>query len=130
MGHEAPVAPEPGEGAFDNPAPADQLETALLVRPFDDFQRNPLRGKICGKPIAAVAAIGKNALDEWEQAAGLLDEVHSPVPVLDACRNDLDPKQQSYRIGERVALDAFDLFARVEADKIPVLPPFSVAFAA
>jgi hypothetical protein len=130
MGHEAAVAPEPGESALDNPAPADQLEPALLVRAPDDFQRNPLRSQIGCEFIAAVAAIRKDVLDERKQAAGLLDEVNGPVPVLSARRDDLDPKQQSYRIGKRVTLDAFDLFARVKTNGILALPPFSVAFAA
>jgi len=64
MGHEAAVAPEPGEGALDNPALADQLEPALLVRALDDFQGNPLRGQIGGEPIAAIAAVRKDVLDE------------------------------------------------------------------
>lgn len=130
MGHEAAVAPEPGEGALDNPAPADQLEPALFVRPLDDFQGDPLRGQTGGQPIATVAAIRKDALDEREKPAGLPDKVHGPIPVLDACRDNLNAKQQSYRIGKRVTLDAFDLLACVEANKIPVLAPFSVAFAA
>ena len=89
-----------------------------------------MRGQIGGEPVAAIAAVCKDVLDERKQAAGLLDEVHSPVPVLDACGHHLDAKQQSDRIGECVTLDAFDLFARVKANEILVLPPFSVAFAA
>jgi hypothetical protein len=131
MGHEAAVAPEPGEGALDNPAPAaDQLEPALFVRSLHDFQRNTLRGQIGCEPVAAVAAVRKNVLDEREQAAGLFDEVHGSVPVLSACRDNLNTKQQSYRIGKSVALDTFDLFACIETNKIPALPPFSVALAA
>jgi len=66
MGHEAAVAPEPGECAPGNPAPADQLEPAFFVRALDDFQSNPLRGQIGCEPVAAVAAVRKNVLDEWE----------------------------------------------------------------
>ena len=53
--------------------------------------------------------------EEGEQAAGLLDKLRSAVPVLNAGRDRLDTKQQSYRIDNRVALDALDLFARVVA---------------
>jgi hypothetical protein len=130
MGHEATVAPEPGESTLDNPAPADQLEPALLVCALHDLQGTPLKGQTGGKPIAAVTAICKDVADEREQAAGLPDQIHGPAPVLSAGRDDLDTKQQSYRIGECVALDAFDLFACIEANGIPDLPPFPVAFAA
>ena len=128
MRHQPAVAPEPGEGALDHPAPADQLEATLFVRPLDDFQGNPLAGEVRDQFIAAVAAIREDAADEGEQAAGLLDKVRRAVAVLDAGRDYLDAKQQSYRIGECVTLDTFDLFARIVAGKIPALPPFSVAF--
>jgi hypothetical protein len=130
MGHEAAVASQPGEGALDDPAPADQFEAALFVCALDDLQGDLLGGQIGGEFIAAVTAIRKDVLDEGEQAAGLFDEVHRAVPVLDACRDRLDAKQQPYRIGKRVALDAFDFLARVVANKIPVAAPFSVAFTA
>ena len=46
------------------------------------------------------------------------------VAVLNAGRDRLDAKQQSYRIDNRVALDALDLFACVVANGIPVAAPF------
>lgn len=130
MRDEAAVAPEPGEGALDDPAPPDDLEPAFFVRALDNFQGNPLSGQTGGEFITAVAAIGKDLFDEGEQAAGLLDKVRSAVPVLDACRDRLDAKQQSYRIDERVALDTLDFLARIVANRIPAAAPFSVAFTA
>jgi hypothetical protein len=51
--------------------------------------------------------------DEREQAAGLFDKLRGAVPVLNAGRDRVCAKQQSYRIDERVALDAFDFLARI-----------------
>ena len=128
MGHQAAVAPEPGEGALDNPAPPDELEPALFVRAFDDLQGNLLSRQIGGEVVSAVAAIRKDVADEGKQAAGLFDKRRGAVPVLNAGRDRLDAKQQSYRIDNRVALDAFDFLARVVANGIPAAAPFSVAF--
>jgi hypothetical protein len=93
MGHKAAVAPEPGECPLDNPAPPDNLEPALFVRALDDLQGNPLSGKIGCELIPTVAAIRKDVLDEGKQAAGLLDKAGGAVPVLNVCRDSLDPKQ-------------------------------------
>jgi hypothetical protein len=130
MRHETAVAPYPGEGPLDDPAPPYELEPAFLVRALDDLQSHLLSGQIGSKPVSAVAAIGKDVLDEREQAAGLFDKLCGAVPVLDAGRDRLDAKQQSYRIDNRIALDAFDFFARVIANGIPAAAPFSVALTA
>lgn len=70
---QATVAPEPGECAFNDPAPPYNFKTALLVRALDDLQANPLRGQIRGKFVTLITAIGKDMFDEGEQAARLFD---------------------------------------------------------
>ncbi len=130
MRHETAVAPEPGEGSLDNPAPPDNFKTALLVRALDDLEANPLCGQIGRELISLVTAIGKDLFDEGEQTAGLFDKVRCRVPVLDVCRDYLDAEEEADGVNKRVAFDAFDFFARVIANRIPAAPPFSVAFAA
>ncbi len=130
MRHEAAVAPEPGEGSLDNPAPPDNFKTALLVRALDDLEANPLRGQIGGEFVSLVAAIGKDMFDEGEQAAGLFDKVRCRVPVLDVCRDHLDAEEEADGVNKRVAFYAFDFLARVIANRILAAPPFSVAFTA
>ena len=130
MSHEAAVAPDPGEGALNDPAPPDKLEPAFLVRVLDNLQGHLLSRQIGGEAVSAVAAIRKNVLDEREQAAGLFDKPGCAVPVLNAGWDRLDAKQQSYRIDNRVAFDAFDFLARIVANGIPAAAPFSVAFTA
>ena len=44
MGHEAAVAPEPGERALHDPAAPDNFKPALVVRAFDNLEPNPLSG--------------------------------------------------------------------------------------
>jgi hypothetical protein len=130
MRHEAAVTPKPGESPFDDPAPPDKLEAALVVRAPDDLESDPLRGQIGGELVSLVAAIRKDVFDEREQPACLFDQLRGGIPVLHAGRDRLDAKQQPYRIGKRVAFDAFDFLARVIANRIPAAPPFSVAFTA
>ena len=48
--------------------------------------------------------------------------------VLHTGRVHDDAQQQPERIDEDVVLDAFDLLARVEPDRIDRRPPFSAAF--
>jgi hypothetical protein len=130
MRHQTTVAPYPGEGPLDDPAPPEKLEPAFLVGALDDLQSHLLSGQIGSKPVSAVAAICKDVLDEREQAAGLFDKLSGAIPVLNAGRDSLDAKQQSYRIDERVALDALDFLACVVANGIPAAAPFSVALTA
>ena len=130
MSHEAAVAPDPGEGALNDPAPPDELEAAFLVRSLDDLQGHLLSRQIGSEAVSAVASIRKNVADEREQTAGLFDKPGCAVPVLDAGGDRLDAKQQSYRIDNRIALDAFDFFTRVIANGIPAAAPFSVALTA
>jgi hypothetical protein len=130
MGHEAAVAPEPGECAFNNPTPLDNFKTALFVRALDDLEANLLRGQIGGEFVSLITAIGKDMFDEGEQAARLFDKVRRRIPVLDVRRNHLDAEEEADGVYKRIALDAFDLFARVIPNRIPAAPPFSVAFTA
>ena len=89
-----------------------------------------LSRQIGGERISVVAAICKDVLDEGKQAAGLFDKRRCAVPILNAGRDRLDAKQESYRIDNCVALDALDFLARVIANGIPAAAPFSVAFTA
>ena len=68
--------------------------------------------------------------DEGEQASGLFDKIDCAIPILNAGWYRLYAKQQSYRIDNRVALDAFDFLARIVANGIPAAAPFSVALTA
>lgn len=97
---------------------------ATLLEPY------PLRGKIGGEFVPLVAAVRKDMFDEGEQPARPFDHLRGGVPVLDVCRDRLDPKQQAYGIDKRVAFDAFDFFARIVANGIPAAAPFSVALTA
>ena len=130
MRHEPAIATEPGEGALDHPSPPNDLEASLLVGAFDDLECDRLSRKIGFELRAGIAAVGKDLGDEWKQPAGFGDEVGRAIAILQAGRDHLDAKQQSYRIDEGVALDALGLFTRVVADRIDFGPPFSVAFTA
>jgi len=102
----------------------------MEVGTLDDFQR-PQTGR-CDRlrhPGALVSAIGIDALDEGEAAAGVAQHGRRPVAILDIGRMDGDAQQQAERIDEDVALAAFDLLARVIPRRIERDPPFTAPLA-
>jgi transposase len=54
----------------------------------------------------------------------------SAVAVLDVGRDHRDAEKEADRIDDDIALDAFGLLSCVVSDRIPLTPPFSVAFTA
>lgn len=128
--HEPAITAEPGEGAFDHPASAYNLETAVLTGTLDDFQINRLMGKRCFELWPGITAIGENFGDKREQPPRPADEAGGTVPVLHTGRDHLDTEQQSDGIDERVTLDALGFLAGIVAGRIGIGPPFSVAFTA
>ena len=50
VGYEAAVAPEPGEGALDEPPPPDDLEATVLVGALDDLERDGVSGEVGIEP--------------------------------------------------------------------------------
>lgn len=128
VSHEAAIAAEPRECALDHPPSPDKLKAALLVGALDDLQIDRLAGQRCLELRPGITAIGEDLGDEWKESACLADQIRGAVAILNTGRNDLDTEQQSYRIDDRVALDALNFLAGVVADRIGVGPPFSVAF--
>lgn len=99
--HQAPVAPDPCEEPFDDPAPWVNGEADLvgiLAHDFDSDQRG--RGDL----LTRVSAVGENALDEREDAARGPQKRSAAIANLDARRMRLELQATFIRVDERVAL--------------------------
>ena len=100
--------------------------TKPLVGPCHDLQvhlANTLYGGSGLDP--AVATVGKEALQEYEQASDRLQKGKKAIPVLDIGRGDGEAEHQTQRVDDGVPLLAFHLLGRVVSYRIDVLPPFS-----
>ena len=82
---EAPVAPEPGEGAFDHPAARQHDKALHIVAPLDDLHGQPWH--LCQGGInlpCIVAAIGPDQFEPREAPADFGENQRGSVAVLDA----------------------------------------------
>jgi hypothetical protein len=105
------------------------IALAILVSALDDLEINRLTGERCFEPGSGIAAIGEDFRDPWEQPACLADEIGGTIAILDICREDLDAEHKTYRINERVTLDAFGFLPGVIADRILARPSSHGVFA-
>ncbi len=98
----------------------------MKIGALDDLQL-PWTGACdgAGHPWPLIAAIGIDALDEGEAAAGLAQHGAGSVAVLDVGGMDGDAQQEAERIDEDMALAALDLLARVIPRRIERGPPFT-----
>ena len=76
-----------------------------------------------------VAAVGEDALDEREPAAGPAQQLDRAVAILHVGGMDHDVQEQTERVDEDVPLAACDLLARVIPLRIDRRPPFCAALA-
>lgn len=126
---ETPVAADPGEGAFHDPA-LGQHHEASDVAALDDLER-PAAG--AGDERAhlrpGVAAIGDDALDEREAPPRLAQQRLGAIAILDIGGMDVDVQQQALRVDEDVALAAEDLLAGIVPGRVERAPPFTAPLA-
>jgi len=129
VGHQAAVAMQPRECALDHPAATQDLETAILVGAFDDFQRDRQADKRAGELRSGIATVSKDLLQARIFLQRLLDQTRGTVAILDIRCDYLKREEVAFRVDEGVALNALNFLARIIADRINGDPPFSVAFA-
>ena len=96
VGHKPPAAPQPGERALGDPAPADELEATLVVSPYDDLQLNRQPGdggtqmlqRLVGRPLAMKMVLAGTPIRAAEAlTAGLVTE---PVPAAETIARALE----------------------------------------
>jgi hypothetical protein len=129
VSHQAAVAAQPRERAFDDPASPNDLEATILVRALDDLDADRLSSKRTCELRPRIAAIGEELAQARVLPQRLLDQVGGAIAILRVGRDYLDREEMAFGVDDRVALDALCLLARIIADRVDRGPPFSVAFA-
>ncbi len=126
---QAPAAIDPGDGALDDPASWDNLETLGLRGTLDHL--DPPGGIVHGPAQlrATVGAIGEDRLQEGKQPAGMaVQNQRGAVAVLYVGRMHHGVEDQAEGVDKQVAFLALDLLARVIARRVDARPPFSALF--
>ena len=82
-------------------------------------------GSRSGSSRSLIAGIGKDALNEGEQAAGAsIEDQPRPVAVLNVGGMDDDVQQEAERIDQDMALAPGDLLARIKPLRVKRGAPF------
>ena len=102
----------------------------MPIGSLHDFQR-PGAGAGDGRrhlrPL--IAAVGEDALDEREPAAGPAQQLDRAIAILHVGGMNDDVQEQAERVDEDVPLAARDLLARIVPLRIDRRPPFCAALA-
>jgi hypothetical protein len=116
---------EPANGALHDPATWQQHEPPGGSGSFDDLD-GPLAdpGQGVTQLVASVATIGEDLAQPPAQGADRGQEIDGAIAILDVGGVDHQAHQVALRVGNDVALTAFDLLAGV----ISPWPPLSVVF--
>ena len=92
---QAPAAADPGQGAFDDPAAEQNLESLLPLRFAHNLQDDPQArwAKATARP--AYAAVGPGQREGGHCGLGLVQDPSSSVAVLHGGRGDHDHDQKA-----------------------------------
>ena len=126
---ETPVAADPSQSAFHDPA-FRQHDEASNIAALHDLER-PVTG--AGDESThlrpGVATVGNDTLDERETPPSLPQQRFGAVTVLDISGMDVYVQQQALRVDEDVALTAENLFPGIVSRWVERAPPFTAPFA-
>ena len=119
IAHEAAVLHDPGKGPFHHPPAADHDKPRLTGLALDHLQEDmgPLPGP--AHQPTRIAAVPVSEFDERKASPRTLQDALGSVPILDVGPVNLNREQPSVRIGQDVALAAFDLLTRIIALRSP-----------
>jgi len=123
VGHEAAIAAQPGECALDHPAAAQDLEAALFVGAFDDFQLEGQPDELAREFGPSIATVSKDLFQARIFLERPFDQTSGRVAILDISRNYLEREEVAFGVDEGIALNAFNFLARIVADRINGDPP-------
>ena len=94
---QSPASVEPGEGAFDNPTPWQNLEAFGVIRPFDNFDLEVRKrfGQSLLKDRPLISAIGEELLQKRIHAEQGRENEHASIAVLNIRRMHEGMKQKA-----------------------------------
>src|ERR1700729_174389 len=111
---EAAVAPEPGQEAFDHPAPGMHGKADLASLLAHDLDDDSGRGR---HSVGGIGAIGEDPLDEGVQRARSLQQGNGAIAILDRGRMDLEYQPSAIGIDHGFTFAPVDLLAGVIAPR-------------
>ena len=122
---EAAVAVEPREGAFDDPAPRDELKAHGLLRAFNNFESPVAVALQCRTQLfTSVAPVGEDVAQPREGGSDGFENQRRTVTVLDISPVNDPAYQKPVGVSDDMALASFDLFTRVKPTNTPTFGGF------
>lgn len=122
---EAPIATDPGQGSLDDPSLGQDNEFVQLVALDDLHDPTATRRGDARHARPLISCIGKDALDEREEAArAMIENKRRAVAVLHIGRVNDDIQQEAEGVDQNMPLAARDLLARIEALRVKRKAPF------
>jgi hypothetical protein len=119
---ESSVAPEPSEGAFDDPPLGYDRETGEVVISFYNLKgAKEAIFRPCDK-LAGVPSVGPDELETSETLSQEFEDPLGPVAVLEGSLMDDEGNDQPERVHPEMAFSSVDFLAGI----VPAQPPFSV----
>jgi hypothetical protein len=113
---EAAASAEPGEGAFDDPAPRQKLEALDAQRSLDDPDSPwPAMGERADELIAAVNPVGKDMAQLGEPASQSLQKRYRSMAILNVGGMNVDGEQKAIGVGDDMPLAPVGTFAGIVA---------------
>src|SRR5580692_4298089 len=113
---EASAPSKPGEGAFDDPAPWQELEAFDAGRALDDLDgpRSAV-GQCIDELPSAIDAVSEDMLQLGKAISHALQQGDCTVDILNVGGMNVDGQQEAVGIGDDVPLAPMNAFARIEA---------------
>jgi hypothetical protein len=125
----APVAADPRQGAFHDPALWQDNEAANIAA-LHNLERPGARAGDEGPHLGSgITTIGDDALNERKTPPRLPQQLFGAVAVLDIRGMDIDVQQQALRIDQDVTLASKDLLPRIVTGRVKRAPPFTAPLA-
>jgi hypothetical protein len=113
---EAAASAEPGKGAFDNPAPWQELEAFDPERALDDLDcPRAAMGECINELLSPIDPVSKDMSQLGEAVSQSLQQRDCTMDVLNVGGMDVQGQQQAIGIGDDVPFSPVDAFARIEA---------------
>src|ERR1700733_6019365 len=111
--HEASPSCHPSEGALDDPAARQNLETLLIIRPADDLDDEVEIGGFVHEFEPVICAVSKQMLDPRPALAQSLQNRLGSRAVGDVGSGQFDHQKPPISIDSDMTLAANDLFASI-----------------
>jgi len=118
------VLSQPGEGALDDPAFGQNLESAGIITTLDDLQRPAAKGSGPFNQLPGISAIRPDQLQPPEGSGEFRQHQLGPVAILQTGGMHHHAQDQAQGIDDDMPLAAVDFLPRVKT----AYPPFSVVF--